>query len=244
MGVGYVKLADIHCHALYGVDDGANNIETSLAIIKKEYDDGVRLLCLTPHYNPGFFGEFDKSAAQAHFAELEERCSELYPDLRLFYGNELCYHVDCVDAISKGECCTLADTQYVLVDFHGIESAGTIKKSLMQLFSSGYIPILAHVERYNGFFDNGAAKLIELVSNGILVQVNAESVLKEKKSLFKPIRRCISKGLISFVASDAHNMESRKPMLAECRAYLESAVGKAATQAVLYGNAAAILPKH
>lgn len=237
-----MELADIHCHALYGIDDGAANIETSLAMIKKNYDDGVRLMCLTPHYNPGLFGNFDHVLAAERFAELKEQCTSLYPELKLFYGNELCYHVECVDAIVRGSCSTLADTQYVLVDFHGIAPAASIKKSLMHLLSSGYIPILAHVERYNGFFENGADKLIELTSRGVLIQTNAESILRERKSLLKPIRKCIAKGLISFVASDAHNMEDRKPMLGECRSYLESAVGKNVTEAVMYENASQILP--
>ena len=44
---------DIHSHILYGVDDGPDNIETSIEMMKIAYDEGIRKIVATPHYHPG-----------------------------------------------------------------------------------------------------------------------------------------------------------------------------------------------
>ena len=46
-------LVDIHCHILPGVDDGAPDMETSRAMIRDAYEQGVRYIIATPHYRPG-----------------------------------------------------------------------------------------------------------------------------------------------------------------------------------------------
>ena len=48
-------LYDIHCHILPGVDDGARNMEESLWMLNKEYQEGVRHVILTPHFRYDMF---------------------------------------------------------------------------------------------------------------------------------------------------------------------------------------------
>ena len=48
-------LVDIHCHILPGVDDGAPDMETSRAMIRDAYEQGVRYIIATPHYRPEMF---------------------------------------------------------------------------------------------------------------------------------------------------------------------------------------------
>mgnify|MGYP000048576727 FL=1 len=48
-----VDITDIHSHILFQVDDGSPSIETSLEILKKEYQQGVRNVICTPHYHAG-----------------------------------------------------------------------------------------------------------------------------------------------------------------------------------------------
>lgn len=47
-----MNYADMHCHMLYGVDDGAQDRETSRAMLDAAYADGTRTICFTPHCHP------------------------------------------------------------------------------------------------------------------------------------------------------------------------------------------------
>ncbi len=47
-----MNYADMHCHMLYGVDDGAQDRETSRAVLDAAYADGTRTICFTPHCHP------------------------------------------------------------------------------------------------------------------------------------------------------------------------------------------------
>ena len=54
-------LADIHIHLLFGVDDGAKDEDEMHAILDAAYQAGTRVLCCTPHFHPGYFGDnYDK----------------------------------------------------------------------------------------------------------------------------------------------------------------------------------------
>ena len=107
---------DLHSHILCGVDDGAIDQETMYAMLDMAYADGVRALCLTPHYSPYHYGDtFDRS--EGSFALLSEYAREHYPDLQLFMGHELGYYHGCEEALRSGRCRMLAGSRYVLVDF-------------------------------------------------------------------------------------------------------------------------------
>ena len=42
---------DIHTHILYGVDDGADSIETSTYLLNQARDNEINKILLTPHQN-------------------------------------------------------------------------------------------------------------------------------------------------------------------------------------------------
>ena len=71
---------DMHCHLLYGVDDGPKEMETSLQLLRQEYDDGVRTIYLTPHYRKKMF-ECPADVIQAHFDALQEKAKQLLQEV-------------------------------------------------------------------------------------------------------------------------------------------------------------------
>ena len=48
-----MEYTDIHSHILPGVDDGATDMEETLAMLKEAYEQGIRTIFATPHYIPG-----------------------------------------------------------------------------------------------------------------------------------------------------------------------------------------------
>ena len=104
-----MALADIHIHLLFGVDDGAKDEDEMHAILDAAYQAGTRVLCCTPHFHPGYFGDnYDK--VNAAFKRLSSYVQKTYPDMALYLGNELRYEPECVTWLRQGVCRTVNGT--------------------------------------------------------------------------------------------------------------------------------------
>ena len=108
-----MNISDIHNHILFGVDDGARTEEEMYQILDASYADGVRHLCFTPHYHPGYFGEH-QAQIDAAFALARKYCTEQYPDLQLYLGSEVRYERSCLEWLEQGRCQTLNGTEFLL----------------------------------------------------------------------------------------------------------------------------------
>jgi hypothetical protein len=104
-------MIDIHCHLLYGVDDGAKTIEESVAMLEAAKEQGISAMILTPHYRHGMFA-YPKEEIEEHFRILEPYAQKL--GIYLALGTE--YHVNShiVEALDSGRCRTMAGSRYVL----------------------------------------------------------------------------------------------------------------------------------
>lgn len=205
---------DIHCHALFGVDDGAEDQSTMEEMLQIAHRNGTRALCFTPHFNFGEQNCFEQMAVS--FAAAESYCKEHLPDLRLFMGNELSYRVGCIDSLLSGECKTLGESRYVLVDFFLVPDAASIIRAVDSLQNAGYLPIVAHVERYDCFAGK-MKEIVRLAETGAVIQVNAASILMGSFSVTgRTAKKMLSEGLVHLVASDAHDTVMRSPDLSRC----------------------------
>ena len=110
-------LYDIHCHILPGVDDGARNMEESLWMLNKEYQEGVRHVILTPHFRYDMF-EPHMNIVTRQFMQLRRAAMNIGDEgMRLYLGCELHSSMDMVECLKKGRRLTLAGSRYVLVEF-------------------------------------------------------------------------------------------------------------------------------
>ena len=225
--------SDIHSHLLYGVDDGASTREEMIAMTDMAYADGIRLLCVTPHCCPDWFGN-NRQAVDETFEELKAYCAEKYPDLKLVLGSELFYGGDGVMWLKNGLCKSMCGTKYVLTEFGVDESEKSILKSINELFNKGYIPIIAHAERYYGL----SIKQIEVLrKGGVLVQINVFDM--HRVSLREKIRlkKLLSKGLVDFVSTDAHDLHNRPPRMSACYNYVSAKYGAEYANKIFFANA-------
>ncbi len=209
--------ADIHSHALCLVDDGPKNQAQMYQLIDAVYQDNIRYLCLTPHFHPGFYGNNQQKSNEA-FQLLSLYVEKEYPDLKIYLGNELHYSPDCVSWLFDGQCRLLNTTRYVLVDFPHRISKKELISGLENLLGNGYLPILAHAERYRSA---SLAVLEELKYNGVLLQLNAGAVLGEFGTAQKlKTKKILSLGLADFIATDAHDIQYRTSKMSRCYEYL------------------------
>jgi len=200
------NIVNIHCHALPGVDDGAKDREQSLLMLQGMYECGVRTVCFTSHGYP----KYPKGTAEllrSTYQELSVMAKERFPDMKLLLGQEIYYHSDCVKRLLSGECFTLNGTRTVLVEFDPMENFKFIKSGLSSFLTAGFVPLLAHVERYASVkHTQNAVK--ELREMGALIQVNADTIIG--KYGYFPKRYALSlikKGYVDVVADDCHKAD-------------------------------------
>ena len=231
--------ADIHSHLLCCTDDGAKNEKTMLAMLDEAYRTGTRKLCLTPHYQPAYYGDNRESSLKA-FQRLSAYAAKKYPDMELFLGNELGYFTECKQHLKSGGC-RLLGGKYVLVDFTMDATLFSMRHAVSELLRAGYFVILAHIERYRVL--KGEFELLnDWVRGGAFLQVNAESLSPSASFLTKRyMRRLFAYCPIHLVASDAHGLTERPVSLAEAAATLTEYYGADVAEQLLWTNPSLVL---
>jgi protein-tyrosine phosphatase len=106
---------DLHCHILPGIDDGASDIEVSLAMARLAVAQGIQTTGCTPHILPGVYHNSGSSIRQA-VATLQERLAGESIPLRLVTGADVHMCPDFVLGLRSGRLISLADSRYVLVE--------------------------------------------------------------------------------------------------------------------------------
>ena len=234
------NLFDIHCHILPGVDDGSDSIEESLAMLKKEYEDGVQNVILTPHYRRRMF-ETPAEKILMKYEELQGRAKQILPEINLYLGAEIHSNLEMIEALQKREQLAMAGSLFVLIEFSEGDEKDYIRERCYNLKAHGYDPIVAHVERYQAVLGN-LDFVNELRELGALIQVNANSIIG--KDGFRVKRFCkhlMQERMLDFVGSDGHGIKERVPRMGECAAYMEKKMGSGYTKKILIENPSEII---
>lgn len=218
------ELADLHIHALYGTDDGPEKSETSLLILDKAYAEGTRTICFTPHCHPAYYGDNRKKIQEA-FLHVSEAAEKKYPEMKLYLGTELYFEKSFRERIAEGSCLTLGNTRCILTDFAFSESASAISDAMSGILNAGYVPILAHAEKYPALFKSRET-LSRLRQNGVIIQTDASSLLGEEGlRVRRRARSMIENHTVDFVSSDAHGISDRSWRLGEAFDHIEKHYG-------------------
>lgn len=229
-------LYDIHCHILPGVDDGARNMEESMWMLHKEYNEGVRHVILTPHFRYDMF-EPHMNIVTRQFMQLRRAAMNIGEEgMRLYLGCELHSSMDMVECLKKGRRLTLAGSRFVLVEFSNGDEKSYIEERIRSLLMNGFIPIIAHVERYKAT-RNDIGFLTELKDMGAYIQMNADTISGLDGLGAKTFAKKVMKsGLLDFVGSDGHRQTERIPEIGKCAAKMEKVMGKEYVKKIFIRN--------
>ena len=209
-------------------------------MLEMAYEDGIRAICLTPHYSPYHFGD-TKEESQRSFEALQVYVNEHHPDMELYLGHELGYYHECLNALDSGACRCINNSRYVLVDFPASVEFYELSNAVERLQRAGYFVVLAHTERYECLYKN-LRWIEQFVENGGIVQLNASSCCgawgKTAERLWKKL---IKKGLAHVIASDAHNLTKRAPVMSICLPFLQKRFNDEFIYDLIWGNACRIV---
>lgn len=226
---------DVHSHILPGVDDGSRDMDMTMQMIHQAYDEGIRYMMATPHYYPGH-----RNAGKEHiltaFDEVKQETARQLPDMTLMLGNEIYYKEEAVELLQEKEIFTLNNSRYILVEFNVGLDYKKIHQAVKRFTMKGYYPIIAHVERYASLYKK--PELIEeLIRTGAYIQVNAETFLGGMFDGYKKYcMKLMSQGMVHFLGSDAHNTDSRRPIMAQAVKVLQKKIDPEILDKVLVSN--------
>lgn len=232
-------IIDMHCHILPEVDDGAEDGSEALELLRMEYQQGVRKIILTPHRHKGMF-EPSMERKQRGLRELRRRLRRMRIDMELYLGCEFHVESEMTFLLQEETGYTMAGSRYVLTELPMQVTEREGQQYLSTLVSSGYRPVVAHIERYEKV--RSPVTVRSFIQAGAYIQVNAGSLLgAEGWGKKRAAIKLLENECIHFVGSDAHDMRRRKPRLGECAEYLEKRIGTERTRRLLIENPGKIL---
>ena len=220
--------SDIHAHFLYGMDDGAQTKAEMEAMLDASWADGVTKLVATPHMTPGI-EPFDEDACLRRLAEAREYCRQRGYAIELYAGAELLYTPALPQYLSKHSLPTLAGSRQVLLEFAPAIPYEEIAAGVKLLERSGYVPVLAHVERYGALSGTKLYRLKE--QSSVFYQLNGDTIL-HPNGLRKKLqtRKWLRDEIIDWIASDSHDCGRRKTCMKQTYTTLESRCDEAYLQ--------------
>lgn len=197
---------DIHNHILPGIDDGAKDVEESIALIKMFAELGVRNFIATPHimhnYYPNNRETIGRSLDLLKNALLEKGMHDISISASAEHMIDSNFEV----ILEKGEVMPLKKN-YLLIEMSYLQPSINFDTAVQKIASERFFPILAHPERYV-YLKSGSSKYKKYKEQGLLFQLNLLSLGEyygtevQQKAL-----KLIDQGLIDFLASDVHNLE-------------------------------------
>lgn len=210
-------MIDIHSHIIFDVDDGAQTLEDTRALLEESYRQGVRTVIATSHRRKALFDTTEEKFAE-NFQKVKALESEIGPNFSILYGAEIYFNSDALRKLEEQALPTLGGTGYALIEFSMDTPYRDIHKALSAVLQLGITPVVAHIERYHAL-DMDAAKVKELIKMGCYMQINSSSVLPPQlfgdkyKFMKKRARFFLDQDLVHFVASDMHNLDKRPPYM-------------------------------
>lgn len=205
---------DIHNHILPGIDDGAKTIEDSINLIKQLKALGVKQFIPTPHIMQDFYPNTDETIGNAYESLLGALDSKLLSEITINPSAE--YMMDHnFEHLLESQNIYPLKSNYVLVEMSYFQAPINLEEIIFKIKTKGYLPVLAHPERYS--FYHGANKdyYNRLKKLGCLFQLNLLSLSEHYgKRVEKIASYLLEENLIDFVGSDVHNENHIKKLSA------------------------------
>ena len=197
---------DIHSHLLPGIDDGAKDLEDSIALIEKMSSFGIKNFVTTPH----ILGDIYPNTPEIINAKLKVVQKELVKrnmtDINIKAAAEYMLDEQFLELIEKDQPLLSLKNNLVLVEMSYFSPPINLYDMLFQLQLKGYKPVLAHPERYNAYHTK-YNEFQKLKRAGCLFQLNLLSLTEHYgKGVQKTAEKLLKDNLYDFVGTDAHHL--------------------------------------
>ena len=234
-------MIDTHSHILPGLDDGAKTMTEALDIVRQLQGAGFKTLIATPHVMEGRIFLSPQEILTA-IEEVRQHVARAGISVEILPGAENYIFPDMAKWACEGKLQTLGNTgKYLMVELPMLEIPRYTEQVFFELQVKGFIPILAHPERYRDLVDE-PERLLDWARKGILFQLDLRSI----SGKYGPRPRRLAElmlhsDLIHFIGSDAHSMARSELAYQEALESVKGIVGETQFQELVVGNALEVL---
>jgi protein-tyrosine phosphatase len=202
---------DLHSHLIPGIDDGAQDIEESIILIKRMMDFGFKKLVTTPH----IMADYYRNTSDSILTGLDTLREELLLrniDVEINAAAEYYLDETFENKLRKGDILTLGKN-FVLFELSFINYPQNLFDVIDSIKQKGYTPLLAHPERYP-YFAGSIENYERLKDSGCYLQLNALSLTGYYgKSTQKIAEEMVDHYLVDFLGSDLHRIKHADALL-------------------------------
>lgn len=218
-------MIDIHCHLIPNIDDGPRSWEESLEMAEMASQDGIEIAVSTPHWIQGTGWQPSPDRVKEKVRELNERIKDNGISLKVLPGMEIAISENLAELVSSGKVLMLGEGHCILIETPFVSLPYGIRDIIVNLKAMNIHPILAHPERSQEIQRN-PKRIMELVKAGAHIQITAGSLCGCFGEQAKQCALELAKnGLVHAVASDAHSVKKRPPLLSKGLTLLEGFIG-------------------
>lgn len=230
-----MKLCDLHTHVLPGVDDGAPTMEYALEMLRNAAASDVEVLAVTPHCNVPFDGTMLSSAAFAErFSHLQQASADI--PVQLVLGAEVRVSEGLPQKLQQQLFPTLNGSRYLLTEFLPNTAGADFLNALQSILDCGYIPLIAHPERYMAVCSQPDT-VVQWLDMGCHLQLTGGSIMGAYgRTVQQTAARLLQQGLVACVASDAHGTTRRTNFLLDVYDHLAVQYSKTYARCLMYEN--------
>ena len=236
-------MIDLHCHLLPGIDDGARTLVEALDMARTAVGNGIDYAVMTPHLNPGRY-ENTRSSTEETVREFRAALRKEQIALEISIAAEVRLVIEILTLLEQDEVPFLGEMEgyrIMLLEFPSSHIPHGADKLIQKLLDNRIRPIIAHPER-NKAVVRDLAKIEPFVEMGCLLQLTAGAVAGHfGKGPQLCARQLLELGVVTVLATDAHNLKGRRPELREGMEAAAEIVGDKAAHALVDKNPRAIV---
>lgn len=233
-------MIDIHCHILPNVDDGSESLEESIEMAKIAESEGITKIVNTSHCHFDF--KYKKgNELKLELEKFNQALKEENINIEVLLGNELYYTSDLIERFNELDFFSMNNSKYILMEFSPINFPKNIEDVIYEIKIRGYIPIIAHAERYKQVQED-VNIVLDCIKEGALIQVNASSILgKNGEKVEDTSKKLLDNNMVHFVATDAHSSNRRRPLIKDSYNYILKNYGKEVSEKLFIENPTAVI---
>lgn len=231
-------MIDIHCHILPSIDDGPNDLESSIEMFRIAEGDGITHIVATPHF------KVSESPTIVDIQQLvlfvRERIARSGIGITLMGGADIHLSYELLNGLDRATIPTINGSRYFLLELPDLFPPN-LDHLIHAARLKGLVPVITHPERNYGILIS-PSKASALRSSGALLQLTAMSITG---GFGRQVRRLsqwlLKNGLVDVVASDAHGVKKRSPVLSDAYREVSKLRGEREARRLFFDNPTALI---
>lgn len=233
-------MIDFHNHIIFDVDDGAQDIEQSIKMLKEAQEAGITDVILTPHYMEEYY-EVGTKAIAKRMEIINQEIEKNNINIKLHQSNEVYITSNIINLLKNERVSTVAGSKYVLMETPMLQAPMNFRQIIYDLKSNGYIPVIAHPERYE-YIQKNPQIVYDLIQDGVLFQSNIGSIIGiYGNDAKKTVKKLLKHKMVHFIGTDTHRPNSIYPKVEKALKKLGKIVPEDELEKIICENAKCVL---